>query len=80
MEVKYLTTPEFEELEARYDEIIDGIFTKARDHMIGASIRSQAHIHQCAIEQARPFIEELGRLRSQLLTTVVVSKSELDGL
>jgi hypothetical protein len=72
IEVEYLTTPEVEQLEARYDSIIRGIYAEASEQMIGVSLRSQQHIHRCAVERARPYVEEIGRLRSRLLTQAVV--------
>jgi hypothetical protein len=74
IQIEYLLTPEFEELEARYNSIIKEIYAEASEQMIGASLRSQSHIHRYAIEKAHPFVEEVGRLRSRLLTRVIVSR------
>lgn len=77
IEVEYLLTPEVEQLEARYNSIIKGIYAEASEQMIGVSLRSQQHIHWHAIERARPFIEEIGRLRSRLLTRVTIPRDAL---
>lgn len=76
LDLEYLLTPEFEQLEARYNSIIKEIYMEASEQMIGASLRSQSHIHRYAIERARPFVEELGRLRSRLLTRATLNVLE----
>ncbi len=78
MEIQQLVSPEFQELESCYESIIKDIYAKASREMQGVPVRTQAAIHRNAIETARPFVEEIGRIRA-FSTSVVVVDSRFDG-
>lgn len=77
MEIQQVMSPEFQELETRYQSIIKDIYAKAAREMQGVPVRTQSAIHRNAIETAWPFIEEIGRIRS-FSTSIVVLHSPTD--
>lgn len=70
--VQIVLPPETNALIERYQAIIDDIYAKASREMECTPLRTQAMIHRNAIEVARPFREEIGRIRAMTLPSFIV--------